>query len=136
MKLRAVSLNSSLGNRRRREFVEGVELEDFLIAAEKKDMLAYPLLKQFPIKINLEKLNQNEVISAIKQRIDLLGWKISSENLISKIAQCGEIGQAMETLSIIYMVMRGKNQDQITEEHVATALSLVSQNILSNLKML
>ena len=101
-----------------------------ILSVENKDMLAYPLLKQFPIQVNLRKLSVAEITLALTQRLALLGWKISSVDLLGQIAQASqEIGRAMEVLAMSYRVMRSKGEEILSEVHLNKALRLLNENM-------
>jgi Holliday junction resolvasome RuvABC ATP-dependent DNA helicase subunit len=101
-----------------------------ILSTEKKESISYPLLKQFKIQVNLTKLTVDEIELALRQRVSLLGWTISSPELLSKIAQsCSEIGSAMQVLSMAHLVVRSKNEDILTEKQLNVALHLLDKNI-------
>ena len=55
------------------------------------------------------KLTTTEIELALRQRVSLLNIKISDQGLLGKIAQsCGEIGRAMEILSLSQLIMVNK----------------------------
>jgi hypothetical protein len=100
-----------------------------ILSIEKKESISYPLLNQFKIQVNLTKLTTTEIELALRQRVSLLGWTISSPELLSKIAQsCGEIGRAMEILSLSQLIMTSRNENVINESSFNAALHLLSKN--------
>jgi Holliday junction resolvasome RuvABC ATP-dependent DNA helicase subunit len=102
-----------------------------ILSTPTKDELSPLLLRQFKIRVNLAPLNQNQIESAIKQRLALLNLKISSE-IPAKIAQCcpDDIGKAIEILAMSHMMSRSRldGSDAITEKHINRALHLLDKN--------
>ena len=101
-----------------------------ILSTKNKDDLPDMLLKKFKIQVNLTKLTTTEIELALRQRVSLLGWTISSPDLLSKIAQsCSEIGSAMQVLSMAHLVVRSRNEDILTEKQLNMALHLLDKNI-------
>ena len=68
-----------------------------ILSTSNKSDLPDMLLKKFKIQVNLTKLTVDEIELALRQRVSLLGWTISSPELLSKIAHsCSEIGSPMK----------------------------------------
>jgi hypothetical protein len=100
-----------------------------ILSTKNKDDIPHVLLKKFKIQVNLSKLTTTEIELALRQRVSLLGWTISSPELLSKIAQsCGEIGRAMEILSLSQLIMVNRNENIINESFFNAALHLLSNN--------
>jgi DNA helicase TIP49 (TBP-interacting protein) len=101
-----------------------------ILSTSNKNEIPHVLLKQFKIQVNLTKLTTTEIELALRQRVSLLGWTISSPELLSKIAQsCSEIGYAMQVLSMAHLVVQSKNEDILTEKQLNMALHLLDKNI-------
>jgi len=102
-----------------------------ILSAEKKENIEFPLRTKF-LKINLKPLSVDDVKQALSQRVKFLKLKTSCPNCIEKIAeQFPLIGKSMEVLGLAYRIMRSKNQDVITKEHIMKAVNLTSINTLS-----
>jgi hypothetical protein len=108
-----------------------------ILSTSNKSDLPDMLLKKFKIQVNLTKLTVDEITLALRQRVSLLGWTISSPELLSKIAQsCSEIGSAMQVLSMAHLVVQSRNEDILTEKQLNVALHLLDKNIkLANQKL-
>ena len=101
-----------------------------ILSTSNKDEIPHILLKKFKIQVNLTKLTFQEIELALRQRVALLKLKISSEDLVGKIAQCSyTINQAMQVLVMSQRIMKSRNEEIITEAHLNTALHLLNENI-------
>lgn len=102
-----------------------------ILSTQNKDEIPHILLKKFKIQVNLTKLTSQEIELALRQRIKLLNLKISSEDLVGKIAQtCGTINLAMQVLVMSQRVSKNQNKDKehISENDVNAALHLLDKN--------
>ena len=101
-----------------------------ILSTQNKDDLPNLLLKKFKIQVNLKKLSVDEIALSLYQRKALLQLKFSSDDLISKIAQCcSDIGQAMEVLVMSLRIMRSRNEDVLNERHFNIAIRLLDKNM-------
>jgi len=101
-----------------------------ILSTSNKDEIPHILLKKFKLQVNLTKLTPQEIELALRQRINLLKLKMSSEDLVCKIAQtCETINQAMQVLVMSLRIMKSRNKETITEAHLNMALHLLNENI-------
>lgn len=107
-----------------------------ILSTSNQDELAPLLLKCFKIRVNLIPLNQKEIELALRQRQTLLNLKISSDDLITKIAQISsDVGRAMEILSMCLLIMQANSETILTEKVVNVALKLMDNNLKAGQKM-
>jgi len=101
-----------------------------ILSTSNVDKIPHILLKKFKIQVRLKPLNASEIELSLRQRIKLLNLKISSEELVGKIAQCSsDIGQAMEVLVMSLRIMKSRNEKITSEKHVNYALRLLNENM-------
>jgi Holliday junction resolvasome RuvABC ATP-dependent DNA helicase subunit len=101
-----------------------------ILSASKIDTLSRSLLDEIPIQVNLGQYSAAEIFQILKQRVCFLNWSVSSDELLSSIAQVsgGEVRKGIELLRMSYFVMRSKGEDEIDEAHLNKALHLLDEN--------
>jgi hypothetical protein len=103
-----------------------------IFSISNKDNMPPILLKKFRIQVNVTTLTPKEIELALRQRLTLLNLKISSDDLITKIAQISfDVGRAMEVLSMCLLILRANNENTttLTEKVVNIALRLMDDNL-------
>ena len=106
-----------------------------IFSAKNIDKLTEPLLDQFPVIIYIGNLSRDEIYSALKQRVSLLGLTIESDSVLMSISKVSSnINEAIELLAMSYRLMRSKNETILTTSIMNRAFRLIDANLKAKVK--